>query len=190
MTPARSEPDMRGSTVARREPVPDAPRHRAARLVLVTGVLASGIVVVGLAIALSGGTRPRRGATSSAVAHAVNPAVLTHDVGRLNAIVQLFIAGKRLSHVQHDYIAAEHNRVRVLERLMAFHATPQLQPAKDTLAEMSASALSYNLLMARGETDLARAPDNVHNALRSRFVAEFNPLARRYLRHSYSINDL
>lgn len=159
VTPARPEvapavrDDSLGATVADRARLTDGPRPRASRFALVAGMLASAIVAVGLAIALSGGAAPRRGATTPRrMASAVTPAILTQDVGRLNAIVQLFIAGKRLSHVEHQYAAAAQNRRLVLKRLMAFHAPRQLRAAAETLRKMSANSLSFNLLMVHART--------------------------------------
>ena len=117
-------------------------------------------------------------------------AVTKQDVSRLNATVQLFILGKRLSHVEHKYRAAAANRRLVLDRLMALHAPRPLRAAAQTLTQMTADSLSFNVHMARGEIAVGRAPDAAHNALRSRFVDEFNPYARRYLAQTYEATDL
>ena len=117
-------------------------------------------------------------------------AVTKQDVSRLNATVQLFIVGKRLSHVEHKYPAAAANRRLVLDRLMAFHAPRPLRAAAETLTQMTADSLSFNVHMARGEIAAGRAPDAAHNALRPRFVDEFNPYARRYLALTYEATDL
>ena len=55
---------------------------------------------------------------------------------------------------------------------------------------MTSYSLSYNELMAHGQTAAARAPDDAHNALRPQFVAEFNPFALRYLGITYKADDL
>jgi hypothetical protein len=117
-------------------------------------------------------------------------AVVKQGVSGLNATVQLFIRGKRLSQVEHQYSAAAANRRLVLERLMALHAPRPLRAAAQTLTQMTADSLSFNVRMARGEIALARAPDAAHNGLRSRFVDEFNPYARRYLALTYTASDL
>jgi hypothetical protein len=143
-------------------------------LALVAGLLAVAGAAVVLALALTGG----QGRT------------LKQDVASLNGTVQLFIAGKRLSHVDHRYAAAAQNRKLVLKRLDAFHAPPQLRAATQILRQMTSYSLSYNELMARGQTAAARAPDDAHNALRPEFVAKFNPFALRYLGITYKADDL
>jgi Protein kinase domain len=183
--PARMTPDSElAPTVAAREPESEQSGSRRRRLLTVAGLLAAAVVAVVIGIALSAGSTARR------PANAVTPAMLKQDVGRLNSIVQLFIAGKRLSHVEHKYTAAAQNRRLVLDRLSAFHAPPQLRAAAETLRQMTTDSLSFNLYMARGQTALARAPDNAHNALRPRFVAEFNPFVQRYLGLTYAIDEL
>jgi hypothetical protein len=117
-------------------------------------------------------------------------AVTKQDVSRLNAAVQLFILGKRLSHVEHKYRAAAANRRLVLDRLMALHAPRPLRAAAETLTQMTADSLSFNVHMARGEIAVGRGPDAAHNALRPRFVDEFDPYARRYLALTYEATDL
>lgn len=117
-------------------------------------------------------------------------AVTKQDVSRLNATVQLFILGKRLSHVEHNYRAAAANRQLVLDQLMALHAPRPLRAAAQTLTQMTADSRSFNVHMARQEIAGGRAPDAAHNALRPRFVDEFNPYARRYLALTYEATDL
>jgi len=174
-----------GSTVDEPAPATDRSGRRRLRLLaVVIGVLASAGVAVALVVALSGKTTP-----SPAAHHPVTRPVLADNVRQLNAIVQLFIAGKRLSHVEHAYSAAAQNRRLVLDRLTAFHPPAQLRPATETLRQMTADSLAFNLDMARGKAALARAPDAAHNALRPRFVAEFNPYAQRYLGRTYTINN-
>lgn len=197
MAATGSDADALGSTVADRAPVTDAPRIRMRRLPLVAGLCASGIAVaVVVAIALSGETTTRKppiavsGATTAhRAAGAVTPAVLAQDVGRLNGIVELFIAGKHLSRVERKYAAAAQNRMLVLARLSTFDAPPQLRPAAGTLRRMTVDSLAFNADMARGEPALAGAPNNAHNALRGRFVDEFNPYAERSLGRTYTVND-
>ena len=104
--------------------------------------------------------------------------------------MHLFVEGKRLSHVEHKYNAAAANRMRVLQRLDAFQAPPQLRAATQKLRAMTEDSLLFNRYMAAGETARARAPDNAHNALRSPFLAEFNPYAQRYLGHTYTVGEL
>jgi serine/threonine-protein kinase len=148
--------------------------HRPRRLALVAVPLAVAAAAVVLALALTGG-RSR---------------TLRQDVASLNGTVQLFITGKHLSHAEHKYAAAAQNRRQVLRRLDAFDAPPQLRAAAQTLRQMTSYSLSYNELMARGQTAAARAPDDAHNALRPQFVAEFNPYALRYLGITYRADDL
>jgi hypothetical protein len=152
---------------------------RAGWIALVAGLLLASVLALPLGRELP--LRATRPATL---------AVVKQDVGHLNAIVQLFILGKRLSHVEHKYRAAAANRRLVLERLMAFHAAGPLRAAARTLTQMATDSLSFNVHMARGEIALARAPDAAHNALRSRFVSEFNPYARRDLALAYNASDL
>lgn len=78
----------------------------------------------------------------------------------------------------------------MLQRLAAFQAPPQLRAAAETLRQMAADSLAFNVDMASGKTALAQAPDHAHNALRPRFLTKFNPYAQRYLGHTYTINDL
>jgi serine/threonine protein kinase len=111
-------------------------------------------------------------------------------VRRLNEIVQLFIAGKRLSHVERDYQAAVHNRIALLQQLKAFAAPAALRPAVSTLTQMTTDSLSFNQEMLSGQTFRARAPDNAHNALRGPFVAQLNPYTEQYVGVSYEINTL
>lgn len=165
---------------------PERSRSRRRRLLTLAGLVAVVVVAAVLAIALSGGTKVH----PPTAGHVVTPAVIRPDVARLNAIVRLFVAGKHLSHVEHKYTAAAANRRQVLDRLAAFHAPAQLRAAAQTLRQMTADSLSFNLYMARGQTALARAPDNAHNALVPRFLAEFNPYGQRYLGASYTKNDL
>jgi hypothetical protein len=139
---------------------------------------------VALVTALSGTTRPHSGSS------AVRSAALKQDVTRLDAIVQLFIAGKHLSHDEGRYTAAVQNRRTVLARLAALRAPSQLQPAATTLRQMTKYSLSYNSLMAQGQRAKAHIPDVNHNALRPRFVHEFNPYAQRFLRRSYTFSQL
>ncbi len=115
---------------------------------------------------------------------------LKQDTSRLNAIVQQFIAGKRLSQAQNQYAAAAQNRTVVLERLSALQSPPQLRGASATLREMTADSLAYNLLMAQGETTQAKIPDAAHDALRHQFTSQFNPYARSYLHLTYQAGDL
>lgn len=144
------------------------------RLALVAAPLAVAAAAVVLVLTLTGG-RAR---------------TLKQDVASLNGTVQLFITGKHLSHVEHKYAAAAQNRRQVLKGLDAFHAPPQLRAAAQTLRQMTSYSLSFNELMARGQTAAARAPDDAHNALRPQFVAEFNPYALRYLGITYRPDEL
>ena len=115
---------------------------------------------------------------------------LEQDAIRLNAIVQQFIAGKRLSQIHSQYAAAAQNRTVVLERLSALQSPPQLRGAAATLREMTADSLAYNLLMAQGQTTQAKVPDAAHDVLRAQFVRQFNPYAQRYLHLTYTVGDL
>jgi serine/threonine protein kinase len=178
-----------GSTVDEPAPATDRSGRRRLRLVaVVIGLLVSAGVAAVLVIALSGKTTP-----SPAAHHPVTPPVtrpvLADNVRQLDSIAQLFIAGKRLSHVEHAYSAAAQNRRLVLNRLTAFQPSAQLRPAAETLRQMTADSLTFNLDMASGKAAQARAPDAAHNALRPRFVAEFNPYAQRYLGRTYTINN-
>jgi class 3 adenylate cyclase len=158
------------------------PSRRGTAIAAVTLLLVAGAAVATLVVVSSGGgPRPTAGAVRSQN--------LKHEVTRLNAIVQQFIAGKRLSQ-QHQYAAAAQNRRQVLRLLTAFQAPPQLRDSAGTLREMATYSLSYNLLAARGETASAAYPNGAHNALRPQFVSEFNPYAERYLHRTYAVNEL
>jgi hypothetical protein len=167
--------------------VPSAGRRPSRRTVIAgAGAVAAVAATVAAVLAIanlpsSGGRQAQNAATAPS---------LRQPVGTLDGIVQLFIAGKRLSQVEHNYTAAAHNRTVVLQRLDAFNAPPPLRAATHTLRAMTADSLLFNQLMAAGETARARAPDNAHNALRLRFVDEFNPYAGRYLGHTYAVSDL
>jgi class 3 adenylate cyclase len=157
------------------------PRRRGTAIAAVTLLLVAGAAVATLVVVSSGG-----GPAPTAGAGSQN---LKQEVSRLNAIVQLFIAGKHLSQ-QRQYAAAAQNRRQVLRLLTAFRAPPQLRDAAGTLREMATYSLSYNLLAARGETASAGYPNGAHNALRPQFVSEFNPYAERYLRRTYAVDEL
>ena len=167
--------------------VPSASRRTSRRTIIAgAGAVAAVAAIVAAVLAIanspsSGGRQTRNAATVPS---------LRQPVGTLDGIVQLFIAGKRLSQVEHNYTAAAHNRTVVLQRLDAFHAPLSLRTATHTLRAMTADSLLFNQLMAAGEAARARAPDNAHNALRARFVDEFNPYADRYLGHTYAVSDL
>jgi len=158
------------------------------RLTVIAGagaVLAvAGIVAAVLAIANSSGSGGHH------AGNAPTAAPLGQQVGRLDGIVQLFIAGRYFSQVEHNYTAAADNRTLVLQRLDAFHAPPPLAAAARTLRAMTADALLFNRLMAQGDVARARAPDKAHNALRSLFLAEFNQYAQHYLKREYTVSDL
>jgi serine/threonine protein kinase len=203
--PKSSEPALPGATSvrhARRHPPTEAPptgTHErritpARRSALTARLLVCAVAAVVMAVALS--TRahnvqdqaprtPQHPTAGPGTAVAVR-----EGVGRLNGIVQLFIAGKRLSHVEHHYQAAAQNRISVLQQLNAFQAPSALRPAVATLTLMTTDSLAFNQDMLNGQTVLARAPDNAHNALRGRFGTQFNPYAKQYLGVSYTINDL
>ena len=177
--PGASGPQRTDSSARRRIPRRRTVIAAAGALLVAAGVIA-GVLATGNSPAPDH-RQARNGATTPS---------LKQQVGTLNGIVQLFIAGKRLSHAQQRYTAAAHNRAVVLERLDAFHATPQLRAATRTFRAMTADSLLFNQLMAKGETPRARAPDHAHNQLRSRFVTEFNPYAHRYLGRTYTVSDL
>jgi Protein kinase domain len=151
-------------------------------VVLAVALLVVAAVALGVGLLASSGSPRRR--------RPAPPSSLKADVARLDSIVQLFIAGKTLSHADQRYEAAAGNRRRVLARLTAFHAPPQLRPAADTLRQMTQDSLRFNADMARGDASRARGPDNAHNALRGRFVNQFNPLGHRYLGRTYTIGQL
>jgi class 3 adenylate cyclase len=160
---------------------PPGGRHVRGRSVALLAALVVGAVVATLVVVSSGGGSAR-------TAGVVRSENLKHEVIRLNAIVQLFIAGKRLSQ-QNKYAAAVQNRRQVLRLLTAFRAPPQLRDSAETLRAMATYSLSYNLLSARGETAAAAYPNGAHNALRPQFVSDFNPYAERYLRQTYAVSE-
>jgi class 3 adenylate cyclase len=161
--------------------VPPGGRRVRGRSVALLAALVAGAVAVTLVVVSSGGGPAR-------TAGAVDSQNLRHEVTRLNAIVELFIAGKRLSQ-QHQYAAAAQNRMQVLRLLSAFRAPPQLRDPADTLRQMANYSLEYNVLYARGEPASAAYPNGEHNALRPDFVSEFNPYAERYLRRTYTVSE-
>jgi len=166
---------------------------RARSSALAAGLLACAVATVVVAVALSTQThnvQDQARGTGRHPAAGGGSAAVRGGVRRLNGIVQLFIAGKRLSHVEHDYRAAVQNRIGVLQQLNAFEAPSALRPAVTTLTQITTDSLSFNQDMLSGQPALARAPDNAHNALRGRFGAQFNPYANQYLGVSYTINDL
>lgn len=183
-------------TQSRPEP-PTTTRHSAAgpspsrgasrRRIVIAGVAAVlGVAaIIGVVLALTKSS-PSPGRQAR---HPATVASLAQKVRTLDGIVQLFIAGKHLSHVEHQYTAAAENRTVVLQRLDALHAPPQLRSSVATLRQMTMYSLAFNRDMASGDTSAARAPDNAHNAVRPRFVSEFNPYAQRYLGRTYTIND-
>jgi serine/threonine protein kinase len=161
---------------------------------LAAGLLGCAVAAVVVAVALSTQAHnvqdQARGRGQHPAAGGGTYGAVRGDVRRLNGIVQLFIAGKRLSHVEHDYRAAVQNRIGVPQQLNAFEAPSALRPAVTTLTQITTDSLSFNQYMLSGQPGLARAPDNAHNALRGRFGAQFNPYAKQYIGVSYTINDL
>jgi serine/threonine protein kinase len=199
--PGRIEPVSPMATSlrhARRHPPMEAPSaethdHRmtpARRSALIAGFLVCAVAAIVVAVALS--TRPHnvQDQARGTEQHPAPGTSVREDVHRLNGIVQLFIAGKRMSHLEHHYQAAVQNRIGVLQRLNAFRAPSALRPAVTTLTLMTTDSLAFNQDMLNGQTALARGPDNAHNALRGRFGTQFNPYAKQYLGVSYTINDL
>jgi class 3 adenylate cyclase len=160
---------------------PPGGRHVRGRSVALLAALVVGAVVATLVVVSSGGG-------PAPTAGGVRSQNLKHEVTRLDAIVQLFIAGKRLSQ-HHQYAAAAQNRTQVLRLLAAFRAPPQLRDSAGTLRDMASYSRQYNLLSARGETASAAYPNGAHNALREQFVSEFNPYAQRYLRRAYAFYE-
>jgi serine/threonine protein kinase len=186
---ARRRPPLQApppSTHERRQ-TPARPRLLAAVL------LACAMATIAVAVALNSqahtapeharGTQPHPGAEGPA------SGAMRASVRRLDAIVDLFIAGKRLSHVEHHYQAAVQNRIAVLQQLNAFEAPATLRPAVTTLTQMTTDSLSFNQDMVSGQTAIARVPDNSHNALRGPFVAQFNPYTKHYFGVSYENNE-
>ena len=183
---------------ARRHPPTEAPPaethdHRmtpARRSALAAGFLICAVAALALAVALGTGPHDVQDRARGTEQHPAPVTSVREGVRRLNGIVRLFIAGKRLSHFEHRYQAAVQNRIGVLQQLSAFRAPSALRPAVTTLTLMTTDSLAFNQDMLNGQTALARAPDNAHNALRGRFGTQFNPYATQYLGVSYTINDL
>jgi len=193
--PSPSEPAP--ATLSPHTATPSAQRRTRRRRILIAGAAALLVAAAVVAVVLSSGKSPaspgrqtHNAAPAPSRKQAATASSLKQQVAMLNGIVQLFIEGKRLSHVEHKYNAAAANRMRVLQRLDAFHAPPQLQAATQKLRAMTEDSLLFNRYMAAGETARARAPDNAHNALRAPFVDEFNPYAQRYLGHTYTVGEL
>jgi serine/threonine protein kinase len=180
-----SPPEPPASSHPATHPSADRPTSRRT-VIAVAGALLVAAVVVGAVLALgNSSTSPGPQARN----HATSPS-LAQQVRSLNGIVQLFITGKRLSHVEHQYAAAAENRTAVLRRLDAFSAPPPLVAATRTFRAMTADSLLFNQLMAQGHVAASKKPDNAHNALRPLFLDEFNPYAQRYLGHRYAVSDL
>lgn len=169
-TPTRARAQSREDRAFESDRIRAHPRWLAA----VVGLAA---VVIAAAVLLATGLSTERSAN------------LKGDASRLNAIVQQFIAGKRLSEAHNQYAAAAQNRTVVLERLSALQSPPQLRGAAATLREMAADSLSYNLLMAQGQTAQANVPNAAHDALRPQFASQFDPYAQRYLHLTYRPGD-
>lgn len=185
--PAASPPPA-----GRAEPAPVGRPPRPPRSVLLAAAAAASVVLaLVLVLALTAGGTPRRDASArsaAALGAGASPG-LEQAVSRLNGIVELFVAGRRLSR-HGEFAAAAQNRRLVRARLASFDGPSPLRAAARTLDEMALDSLSFNLDMARGETELARTPDRAHNALRPRFAAEFNPYALRQLGVVYAAGDL
>jgi hypothetical protein len=131
-----------------------------------------------LALALSGG-RPDRPAKPPAPP-------LARSVRELGSILDFSGAGNLLSK-QHDFSAAVRNRTEVANRLAAFHPPPALRAATATLTRVTQLAIQFNRRKLAGQD--ATAVDHQANLLRHRFLAQFNPLAQRYLGRSFAIGD-
>jgi serine/threonine protein kinase len=181
-----SPPEPPAST--RKPATHPAAGHGTSRRTVIAGAGAVLVIAAIVAAVLALASSPGSGGHHARNAATAPP--LGQQVATLDGIVQLFIAGKHFSHVEHNYTAAANNRTVVLQRLDAFHAPPPLAAATRTLRAMTADSLLFNRLMAQGDLARARAPDNAHNALRSLFVAEFNPYAQRYLKRAYTVSDL
>ena len=180
-----------------RSPAGTSTRGRWAAVAGIGGALVIAAVIAALLLtgnsSSSPDQRPRNTSSSSPGQRPQNTGAATpslkQQVATLNGIVQLFIAGKRLSHEDQKYSAAAANRTAVLQRLNSFHAPAPLRAATQTLRAMTADSLLFNRYMAAGETSRARGPDNAHNKLRPRFVNEFNPYALRYLNRTYTVGE-
>jgi hypothetical protein len=164
-------------TVAARTPAtqPALPRRRR-RPWLVAGCALAVLVVAGavLALALPGGGRHHQ------------PPPLPQSVRQLAAILDFSAVGNHLAKAK-DYSGALENRRAVADRLAAFHPPPALRAATGTLTRVAQLAIQYNRRKLAGED--ASAVDSEANALRHRFLAEFNPFAERYLSRSFAIGD-
>jgi hypothetical protein len=81
------------------------------------------------------------------------------------------------------------NRTEVASRLAGFHPPRALRAAAATLTEVTQLAIQFNRQRLSGHDDSARKVDRQANALRHRFLKQFNPLAQRYLGRSYHIGQ-
>jgi hypothetical protein len=182
-TPApRAEPPDEdvAVTVAPRDeqPAPPSRPRRARRGWLVAGCALAVVLVAAAVIALaSGGKDDGRGG---------QPAPLARDVRALAAILDLSEKGNLLSKAK-DFSGAVQNRTEVARRLAAFHPAQPLRAAAATLTQVTQLSIRFNRRRLAGQR--AKAVDRQANALRHRFLAQFNPFAQRYLGRSYDIGQ-
>jgi serine/threonine protein kinase len=168
------------ATVAPAHPTPDTqpslPR-RGRRPWLIAASVLAGLVVAGVVLALTlgsgGGTHDQ-------------PPPLAQGVRQLGSILDFSAAGNHLAKAK-DFSGALRNRKEVVDRLAAFRPPPALGAATATLKRVAQLAVEYNRRRVAGQD--ASAVDDEANALRHRFLAQFNPFAQRYLGRSFAIGD-
>jgi hypothetical protein len=71
--------------------------------------------------------------------------------------------------------------------LAGFQPAQALRGAAATLTQVTQLSIRFNRQRLSGQR--ARAVDRQANALRHRFLAQFNPFAQRYLGRSYDIGE-
>jgi hypothetical protein len=162
-------------------PRPIAPAGRSRRVWVLAGCALAVLIVAGLVIALvsGGGSDTGDGGQSAGTARGVH---------QLATILDFSAAGNHLSK-QGEFSAAVQNRTEVASRLAGFDPPQALRTATATLTEVTRLAIQFNRQRLAGHAGSARKVDRQANALRRRFLTQFNPLAQRYLGRSYHIGE-
>jgi serine/threonine protein kinase len=107
------------------------------------------------------------------------------DVQEMGEILDLSAEG-RSATAAGDFDSAAANRQEVLERIDALTVSPELEQSHDLLRNAIDASLDSNFAHQQcGNCAEAQAIDRRATTYKTRFAAEFNPFAQRYLQRSY-----
>jgi hypothetical protein len=158
---------------------PPAGRGRTRRAAVVAGCVLAVLIVAGAVLVLVSGGDTHKPAVR-------NTADMAQAVRRLGTILDFSAAGNHLSK-SGDFSAAVQNRTEVASRLARFHPPQALRAAAATLTQVTQLSIQFNRQRRAGHS--ARKVDREANALRHRFLEQFNPFAQRYLGRIYQIGE-